>query len=453
LAEKLLVGVENPKVLVVTTKSGKGTYFQTVPSVLPDWNLLNLSTRKVTLVFDGHEFPVDDTLALNNKPTFVVTHYQFFTERKKKDSTKKHKNPLLEKVLNTKWDFVVLDEAHRIKERTTGWTRNIKKLRAEYKHIMTGTGFINNPAEVWSLLNFLDRFTFSSYWRFREYFCAETVDNGGFRRITGINPSTKQEFKDLLYTVGVRRRKREVFTNLAEPIYTPVEVDLNPIQRRMYDEIKAYLETLDKEGTPIYAPNVLAALQRLRQITVATPKVVREYFDEKEQRTRLEITLEEPSSKLDALMEILEGMEWDEDSRQQVVVFSNFKDPLALLKVRLDRVEIPYIHMEQKDNDRVRFEKWATLFPKKEHQVFMATLMLGSESINLTPASTAIFLDRSWSPKDNEQGVARIDRPGQTDVPQIIHINARRTTDQRVELVTRTKQGWFDEVFGPEKEV
>ena len=83
----------------------------------------------------------------------------------------------------------------------------------------------------------------------------------------------------------------------------------------------------------------------------------------------------------------------------------------------------------------------------------MATLMLGSESINLTPASTAIFLDRSWSPKDNEQGVARIDRPGQTDVPQIIHINARRTTDQRVELVTRTKQGWFDEVFGPEKEV
>ena len=82
----------------------------------------------------------------------------------------------------------------------------------------------------------------------------------------------------------------------------------------------------------------------------------------------------------------------------------------------------------------------------------MSTLTLGSESISLTPASIAIFLDRSWSPKDNEQAVARIDRPGQTDVPQIIHINARKTTDQRVEQVTRIKQGWFDEIFGVEEE-
>ena len=462
LAERLLTGVDNPKVLVVTTKSGKGTYFQTVPSVLEDWNLLNIAGRKVTLLFDGHEFPVNDTLALDKKPTIVVTHYNFFTERKKKGSDKKHKNPILERVLKTEWDFVVLDEAHRIKERTTGWTRNIKKLKANYKHIMTGTGFINNPAEVWSLLNFLSPKTFSSYWRFREYFCHEVVDNGGFRRIVGINPGTKQEFKDLLFDIGVRRRKREVFTHLKEPIYTPVEVDLNPRQRKMYDEIKAYLQTLDKEGTPIYAPNVLAALQRLRQITVATPKVVREYWDEKEQRRRLEIKLEEPSSKLDALMEIIEGLEWDEDSKQQVVVFSNFRDPLELLKTRLDaqydkngkllRAGIPYIHLEQKDNDSQRFYKWAELFPKKEHQVFMSTLTLGSESISLTPASIAIFLDRSWSPKDNEQAVARIDRPGQTDVPQIIHINARKTTDQRVEQVTRIKQGWFDEIFGVEEE-
>src|SRR5207237_1304983 len=112
-------------------------------------------------------------------------------------------------VLLTKhWDAIIVDEAHRMKNPDTQWTRNIKKLRAPFKHIMTGTGFVNNPAEIHSLLSFLfpDLRVLgvpNGYWGFRDYFCDQD-DYSGYRKITGIKPHMEREFKELVRRVGVR---------------------------------------------------------------------------------------------------------------------------------------------------------------------------------------------------------------------------------------------------------
>lgn len=443
-----------PLVLVVTTKSGKGTYYDAVPKCLPGWQVYNADVKGTKLVFRGTELPVG--LQENpREPTIVVAHYNCFaghlvtkTEDRHKDTTKE----IYKLFLRKPWTMVVLDEAHRIKNRKGGWTKNLKHLvnvcNVKYRHVMTGTGFINRPDELWSLLNFLDKRTYGSYWTFRETFCKEEEDDSGYKRVVGLNPDNKDLFRAMVRTIGPRRTKTEVFPNLPYPIFSPMPVDLNPTQRKMYDDIKTTLRTLDQAGEPIHSPNVLSMLNRLRQITVATPSIVGDRYDEKQERRIQEIRLVEPSSKLDALMEIIEGLEWDEDRRDQLVVFSNFKDPIALAKARFDKAGITYIHMESGDNDATRYYKWHDLFPRKEHQVFISTLQLGSESINLTPATTCVFLDRSWSPKDNEQGVARVWRPGQENVANIIHLNARRTTDQYVEQVNERKMDWFNAIFG-----
>jgi len=82
----------------------------------------------------------------------------------------------------------------------------------------------------------------------------------------------------------------------------------------------------------------------------------------------------------------------------------------------------------------------------------MSTLQLGSESINLTPARHVIFLDRSWSPKDNSQGIGRIRRPGQKGQPVVININARKTVDQYIEKVVTEKTEWFRSIFHDDDE-
>lgn len=444
--------IKNPALLIVTSKNGKGTYFDAIPKTLPDWNFVNVHTQKVTEVSLGKfEFDIDGykfaNLVLGEKPTIVLAHYHCFT----------NKAQIKDLLYAITWDMIVLDEAHRIKDRDAQWTRNLKTLKTDEengtRHVMTGTGFVNRPDEIWSLLNFTNRREFSSYWNFRKEFCWEEVDFAtGYTIVKGIKPEKLDDFRKLRKDMGPRRRLAEVRPDIDEPIFSTIEVELNPVQQKMYSEIQDYLYTLDQNGTPIVSPNVLSQLNRLRQIAVATPEKIDEWFDDKQQRRIQQIRLVEPSSKLDAVMELLDSLEWDDEDRQQIVVFSCFKQPLDLLEYRLYNKKIPYLHMKATMNDRDRYKMWHDEFPKKEHRVFLSSLQLGAESINLACAERAVFLDRSWSPKDNLQAVGRIYRPGQTGQAQIIHINARGTVDARVKRLNDIKGNWFSQIFGEDND-
>jgi chromodomain-helicase-DNA-binding protein 7 len=450
LAEQKLQNVQSPAIQIITTKMGKGTYFDAIPKVLPKWIFFNIGPQGITRVeMQGRlELPVTGEefvkAIMSDSPVVVLAHYHCYMNKSK----------LREILYGIAWDGLMVDEAHRMKEKDTQWTRNIKKVPLTengFKHIMTGTGFINRPDELWSLLNFLDPQRFTSYWKFRRHFCEE-IEMGGFTRILGIYPDKKEEFRNLRKEVGVRRELKDVRPDILTPIETEIETDLNPTQRKMYNEIRDLLRTYDKKGLSITSPNVLSQLNRLRQVAVATPeKYGDDYYDPKQDRVIQQIRLVEPSSKLDAVMELLENLEWDEENKQQVVVFSCFKDPLKLLEERLKKADIPYLRMLQGMSENERYKLWHDEWPRKEHRVFLTTLALGGESINLSSAQRAIFLDRSWSPKDNMQAVGRIYRPGQEGQTQIIYINAKNTTDKRIAKTNEIKTGWFREIFGDDE--
>lgn len=440
-----------PIILIVTTRSGKGAYFDAIPKSLDGYRVFDIDSVGA----DELEFLDGDILRFGMKPvefwdrtkpenltqpTIILAHYHTFLNKCKM-------LPFLQKL---EYAMIIIDEAHRIKEKDNQWTRNIKGLNCYtgYKHVMTGTGFINRPQEMWSLLNFLDPKIFSSYKAFRKTFCDEFTNPAtGYTFIRGVRPERLEQFRSMRKNLGPRRLLRETNPEIDLPVFTPLPVELNQQQRKMYEEIKTQLRAMDQMGGELYVVNILSMLSRLRQICVATPEVVADYYDEAEDRRVQKIRLVEPSSKLDAFMELLESLEWDDEAKNQVVVFSCFKDPLELLQKRLEKKDIPYLWMKEDHDDAERYEMWHDTWPKKEHRVFMCTLQLGSESINLSSAKYCVFLDRSWSPKDNNQGVSRIYRPGQTETAQIIHINALKTTDQRVEKVNQIKEGWFREVF------
>jgi hypothetical protein len=466
LIEQKTKHVRNPRVLVITTKTGKGPYLESLWEILRDWDVYVATVNK------GYQFVVGSrvtpwSMGLPNplymRPVVVLAHYHCFTNSAcqpqqvkeaiklpngktvqrpvlLEDGTIKMTKPKVD-LLSRHWDMIVVDEAHRMKNHEAQWTRNIKKLNAPYKHIMTGTGFVNNPAEIWSLLNFLWPDQFRSYWKFRDYFCSEEVGYSGYRKITGIDPQREDEFKALVRKVGVRRTMLECFPDIKEPIETVV-----------YEGIAKELMALDAKGVPLHSPTVLSALNRLRQICVATPEVKSDTYDEIQERRIIEVELTEPSSKLDAAMEVIESLEWDSERKDQIVVFSNFRQPLVLLRERLKKAGIPYLHLQAEMNDKERYDLWHETWPLKEHQVFLCTLGVGSESINLSTAHRAVFLDRSWSPAQNAQAIGRIYRPGQTGACQLIYIQAEGTVDYRVLDTVTEKLGWFRQIFGTDNE-
>jgi SNF2 family DNA or RNA helicase len=455
---------KTPVTLIITSKAGKGTYFDAIPKAKINATVYNIGVETCKRRIGDLEISQRITdIKREGEHIIFLAHYEVFSPRVERvpdeydeeTGEKKHVEKKARLSINAKyckqieWTNIVCDEAHKLKNPDTKWTRQIKRIRGDNKHIMTGTGFVNRPDEMWSLLHFLNEKEWPSYWSFREEYCEEYFDDSaGTRIVVGIKPEKLDDLIALQQSLGPRFFMSKVHPDIGEPIFNTHTVDLGPVQRKMFDDIKNELYTLDQQGFPITSPNVLSALNRMRQISVATPRVVGTHFDEKLQRMRLEIELEEPSSKLDKVMELIDEIRWDEEIKRQIVVFSSFKDPLKLLETRLQNADVPYLHLKTEHNEEERYRMWHDTFPSKEHKVFMSTLQLGGESINLACASYLIFLDRDWSPKNMLQAVGRVYRPGQTEVPEVIYIDARSSIDGRMKGLLDIKGKWFTMVFG-----
>lgn len=360
---------------------------------------------------------------------------------------------LLPELAKIDWDFVIADEAHKAKNRKAKMTRALKRIKATYKRALTGTPMINRPDELWSILNWLYPGKFRSYWWFYEEFVDYYTDDYGYRHVLG--PKNIERLHALLTPIMIRYRKQDVLPELPDKYYTTIRVDLDAKQRRAYDAMKrdslAWLEQLP-EDQPLPAPTVLAQLTRLRQFASAyceiyDPKLEYDTANSKHWTTPVRMT--EPSTKLDAMMEILS------DTDEPVVIFSQFKQLIKLAFARLNNTPGPFGSNCMFTGDTPERERGEMIkeFQEGKVRIFLVTTQAGGVGITLHRASTAIFLDKTWSPATNLQAEDRLHRIGQANAVQIISIEANDTVDRTIEAKLQNKLKWLRAILNdPEGE-
>lgn len=69
-----------------------------------------------------------------------------------------------------KYEFLILDEAQRIKNEESVLSQVLRKFTAAHRILLTGTPLQNNLTELWALLNFLMPKLFDSAEEFSELF-------------------------------------------------------------------------------------------------------------------------------------------------------------------------------------------------------------------------------------------------------------------------------------------
>ena len=57
---------------------------------------------------------------------------------------------------------MVIDEAHRLKNKDSALAADLRQLSVEHMHLLSGTPLQNNTTELWALLFFLDPHLFPS---------------------------------------------------------------------------------------------------------------------------------------------------------------------------------------------------------------------------------------------------------------------------------------------------
>jgi SNF2 family DNA or RNA helicase len=354
------------------------------------------------------------------------------------------------------WGHIIADECHRVQNRHTRWVQALKSLKSEYKTGLSGTPITNTPDKMWSVLNWLHptgtgedktRGYYTSYWAFRGKFCEQADVRGpGGKTIKVVGaPKNTDLLHEMVDPYFVRHLKKGkccehhpdgVLSELPDKVYSQLWVDLLPQQRRAYDDMRRDMVAWvgKHEHEPLAASIVVAQLMRLQQFACAFAE-----FDEQGK-----MHLSEPSSKIDALMQLL-----DDNPDEQFVVFSQFASLIRMLNERLKKKGISGVTITGDVPGKLR-GGLVDKFQSGEKRCFTGTIAAGGEGITLTAASTVAFLDRSWNPAMNSQAEDRLHRIGQKDTVNVIDIMATNTVDLGKKQRLEAKWEWIREVLGDE---
>lgn len=346
---------------------------------------------------------------------------------------------------NYKWLHVIADEAHKIKNNKTNRTKALKYIKkVKYKTAITGTPYQNDPAEIWSIIDWLYKSKrekdaqfgkdfariLNSYWRFFETFTEHYYDYLGYLHITGSNNESLLQEKIEPFTV--RRTKQFAMPHLPAKQYQQYRIDLGTQQRKNYDAMKKQMVTFLDNDEPLVAPVVLAQIQRLQQFAIGTP-ALNEYGSV--------YALDKPSAKVDFLLELISSTD------EQIVIFSQFSKAIYLAASQLDNNHISNVVLTGDTPDSA-VTPAIDYFQEGKAKCFLATIETGGEGIDLFAASTVIFLDRAWNPSQNEQAEDRLHREGQTKSVNVIDIIANNTIDETKEQTLENKEDMIRAMLG-----
>lgn len=133
------------------------------------------------------------------------------------------------------WDVLIIDEAHKIKNRKSMYTMAVNAIKAKKVVAVTGTPFMNKIDELWSILNRLDPIKYSSYWNFVDKFC-QVVETPFGKKITGAKDI--EALQKELAPIMIRRIKEEIIEDLPDKSYQKIMVEMTSVQKKLYNEMK-----------------------------------------------------------------------------------------------------------------------------------------------------------------------------------------------------------------------
>lgn len=343
------------------------------------------------------------------------------------------------------WDVVIVDESTRFKDPRAQRTKQLHKLTARRRLILTGTPITGKPEDAWSQFEFVSPGLFGrNFWQFRDRYLK--VDPY-WHTILGVKEGMEAELRERIDSRSYRVLKRQVL-DLPPKVYVDRRVTLTPAQSRAYRQMRDELRVEIEGRRDITAFNILTMLLRLTQITAGLMGDNEGGY------------LWDPEA---AKVKELDALLLDELAGEQVVIFGLYQKELEALAARYaSRVTLgsvdggrfaphhhkqlpPIIYGPTPEQARSEF---ITAFQAGRMRLLFAQTRTGGIGINLTAAKTAVYHTRGWSLEEYLQSQDRLHRIGQTGTVSIVHLVAEGTIDEQIAKALADKQALADNLTG-----
>ena len=323
-------------------------------------------------------------------------------------------------LLAQRYDLIIFDEAHRLKDRRSQQSEAAARLAAKTKHVflLTATPVRNEVSEYFGLLRILDPARFASYWRFVYTFCATEISNYGHQVIIG--PKNVRWLRETLLGFMLQRRYEDVFDEPPEITTETIKIPMTAPQRKVYAlaEREAILETLD--GDKIIS-NPLEKLIRLRQI-LGCPEVL-----------GLTIKSERVATAVELARNLLE-------QGRSVVLFTWFVATALNVEAALAKSKMPTYLITGQLTARERSEAATKFQESAKPAAIIGTIQSMGEGLDLDRASDVVLVEKDWVPDVNFQAASRLRRLSRLHPVRAYEIIVNDTVDEDVEHALTTKR-------------
>ncbi len=301
--------------------------------------------------------------------------------------------------LGLQFDLVVLDEAQRIKNRTSATSHSVRALSRRRSWALTGTPVENSPQDLVGIFEFLAP---------------------GY-----LNDAMKpRKLGRAASDYVLRRTKDRVLTELPPKTFRDADVELTAAQRRSYTmaEEEGVLR-LTEMGDEATIQHVFELVLRLKQICNFDPAT-----GDSSKFERLAADLDEVAA-----------------SGRKAIVFSQWVSTLEMLSDRLSWLRPAQYHGQIKPRDRDGVLERFRDDPKQH--VLLLSYGAGGVGLNLQFSEYVFLFDRWWNPAVEDQAINRAHRIGAAGPVTVTRFLALDTIEERIDQVLREKRELFDTIF------
>lgn len=390
----------------------------------------------------------------------------------------------------------VFDEGHKMKNPKTKLYKDLLRVTATWRLVLSGTPVQNNLMEMIALLQFVDPGLFQAHFEdlealFNQKFSLTAVSKGALLHSERVGRA-----RTILEPFILQRRKEQVLKDLPPKTTTLVTCKMDPVQEAIYRDYEKRFRKSDprdstthvKEGRDNDSNNVWIQLRK----SAIHPQLFRRFFKDRDvekmagilmkkvpqaelKQPRLDHLTNElkalsdfelhlwcrdfkciknfdlpdgswmDCSKVKALLELVRGYQANGD---RALVFTRFAKVIEILGECLASEGINYLSLQGNTDVSERQELINEFNSDETIPVFLLTTGSGGTGINLTAANKVIIFDQSDNPQDDIQAENRAHRLGQTRPVEIIRMVSEGTVEELVYRACEKKLELANKVTG-----
>jgi len=332
-------------------------------------------------------------------------------------------------VLSRRWDVIVLDEAHYIRNEDTMRHELIDELSYGEAFFATATPIQNDISDLYNIIDLIRPGMLGTRQQFDNRYVVDS-DDAQIKR--------SGELQEKLNRVMIRNRReetkidftnREVHTNVFEP---------SELETELYDAVTEYVRSNYSSAGARHL--VLFTLQKeVVSSPYAVEKTIDRWVNDKQKMltTGEQDALSEIQSiigdidqttKQKRLNHVIETVQ-EQVGTTRAVVFTQFRPTQEAIADSVHGLDLP-VHIVNGDLSSKGKERKVAQF-KDEGGIMVATDSI-SEGRNMQFCNVLINYDLPWNPMKVEQRIGRIDRIGQDREVHVFNMALEGTIEEHV---------------------